>query len=123
MRSEAGKTPRPTARTANSAKVSVTQNPFRLTNQVLHLGKNVVLQFRVIDNPGIDRPHATDGSIECWKSSSAILAEIDAVTPGDTIFMRDDNAAGFLHRGPDRRPVIRRERPQVDHLDAGAGMP
>src|SRR3954449_8440675 len=95
MRSEAGKTPRPTAKTASLAKVSVTQNTFRFANQVFGLRQDFVLEFRVIGHPSIECADTADGSVETAEEFTRnSRRDLRSVAPRQTVFMGHHDSVG-----------------------------
>src|SRR5437763_10031599 len=96
---------------------SIRQQFFHLHSQVLRLWKNSRFEPRVVPDPGVHGAHAPDRRIQAGEELVGdARRDFRAITPRKTVFVRDDDAAGLLHRRADRFPVVGRERPQIDDL-------
>ena len=48
--------------------------------------------------------------------------DLRAVAPGKRVLVRHHHPAGLFHRRANRRPIVRRQRAQIEHLDAHAAL-
>src|SRR5882724_1038841 len=76
---------------------SVGQQPFGFARQVVDLRQDGVLQLRMIAHPGVEGANAAHGRIQAIeKLVGDARGNFGAVTEGDAVLVRHQNAAGLF---------------------------
>src|SRR5579872_1781827 len=82
---------------------------FRFARDAIHLRENLLLELRMIGDPGILRRDTPHGSVEMLEQLTRDAGRnFGAVTPGKRVLVSDQRAAGLLYRYLDRFPVVGR---------------
>ena len=79
------------------------------------------LEVRAVGDRAFERADAADGRVEVLEQLAGdARRDLGAEAARQLILVRDDDAVGALDVRGDRVPVVRHDRPQVEHRDADA---
>ena len=92
---------------------------FHLRHQIFHLRQNLVLELRIVADPGIQRADAAHRRVQTLEQLIRDASrDFRAVAPRQAVLVRDHHAAGFLDRRLESPPNRRAKAiAQIDHLD------